>query len=154
MYKDYFYLFLKNSVREPQWYGYNYGFNLHRVYEDRLYRKVKKGIENVGKPNNRPLLVVGQTGTGKSISLAAIAYKIFNEKKYPVVYINDPDVNFYSNVKYKQKGINRKGSPAFNALDALLECLENSGAKATFGMGYFKLQHRKKKNVIDFIKHY
>lgn len=132
MYKDYFYLFLKNSVREPQWYGYNYGFNLHRAYEDRLYRKVKKGIENVGKPNNRPLLVVGQTGTGKSISLAAIAYKIFNEKKYPVVYINNPDINFYSNVEYKQKGINRKGSPAFNALDALLERLENYGAKAVF----------------------
>ena len=132
MYRDYFYMFLKNSVREPQWYGYNYGFNLHRAYEDKLYRKVKKGLENVGKPNNRPLLVVGQTGTGKSISLAAIAYRIFNEKKYPVVYINNPDVNFYSNVEYKQKGINRKGSPAFNALDALLKHLENFGAKATF----------------------
>lgn len=132
MYKDYFYLFLKNSVREPQWYGYNYGFNLHRAYEDRLYHKVKKGLENVGKPNNRPLLVVGQTGTGKSIALAAIAYKIFNEKKYPVVYIDNPDVNFYANVEYKQKGINRKSSPAFNALDALLERLENSGAKAIF----------------------
>lgn len=131
MYKDYFYTFLKNSVREPQWYGYTYGFNLHRNYEDRLYRKVKKGLENVGKPNNKPLLVVGQTGTGKSISLAAIAYKIFNEKKYPVVYINDPDINFYSSVEYKQKGINKKGSPAFNALDALLERLENLGAKAT-----------------------
>lgn len=132
MYKDYFYMFLKNSVREPQWYGYAYGFNLHRNYEDRLYRKVKKGLENVGKPNNKPLLVVGQTGTGKSISLAAVAYKIFNEKKYPVVYINDPDINFYSSVEYKQKGINKKGSPAFNALDALLERLENLGAKATF----------------------
>ena len=99
MYKDYFYMFLKNSVREPQWYGYAYGFNLHRNYEDRLYRKVKKGLENVGKPNNKPLLVVGQTGTGKSISLAAVAYKIFNEKKYPVVYINDPDINFYSSVE-------------------------------------------------------
>lgn len=132
MYKDYFYMFLKNSVREPQWYGYSYGFNIHRNYEDRLYRKVKKGLENVGKPNNKPLLVVGQTGTGKSISLAAIAYKIFNEKKYPVIYINDPDVNFYSRVEYKQKGISRKGSPSFNALDALLEKLENLGAKATF----------------------
>lgn len=132
MYSDYFYMFLKNSVREPQWYGYSYGFNLHRNYEDRLYRKVKKGLENVGKANNKPLLVVGQTGTGKSISLAAIAYKIFNEKKYPVIYINDPDVNFYSSVEYKQKGIRRKGSLAFNALDALLEKLENLGAKATF----------------------
>lgn len=132
MYKDYFYMFLKNSVREPQWYGYRCGFNLRRSYEDRLYRKVKKGLENVGKANNKPLLVVGQTGTGKSISLAAIAYRIFNEKKYPVVYINDPDVNFYSSVEYKQKGINRKGSSSFNALDALLEKLENLGAKATF----------------------
>ena len=132
MYKDYFYMFLKNSVREPQWYGYSYGFNLRRNYEDRLYRQAKKGLESVGKPNNKPLLVVGQTGTGKSISLAAIAYKIFNEKKYPVVYINDPDVNFYSSVEYKQKGINRKGSPAFKALDALLEKLENLGTKATF----------------------
>ena len=43
MYKEYFYLFLKNSVREPQWYGYNLGFNLHRHYEDELYKKVKKG---------------------------------------------------------------------------------------------------------------
>lgn len=132
MYKDYFYMFLKNSVREPQWYGYSYGFNLHRAYEDRLYRKVKKGLENVGKQNNKPLLVIGQTGTGKSISLAAIAYKIFNERKYPVVYINDPDVIFYTNVEYKQKGINRTGSPAFNALDQLLERLEKLGAKATF----------------------
>ena len=132
MYKDYFYMFLKNSVREPQWYGYSYGFNIHRPYEDKLYKKVKKGLESVGKPNNRPLLVVGQTGTGKSISLAAIAYKIFCEKKYPVVYINDSDINFYSNAEYKQKGINRKGSPTFNALDALLERLENLGAKAIF----------------------
>ena len=131
MYKEYFYTFLKNSVREPQWFGYSYGFNLHRDYEDRLYRKVKKGLENVGKPNNRPTLVVGQTGTGKSISLAAISYKIFNEKNYPVIFINDPDVNFYSSVEYKQKGINKKGSPAFSALDALLEKLENMGAKAT-----------------------
>lgn len=131
MFKDYFYMFLKNSVREPQWYGYNYGFNLHRSYEDRLYRKVKKGLENVGNATNKPLAVVGQTGTGKSISLAAISHRIFNEKKYPVVFINDPDINFYTSSEYKQKGVNKKGSPAFNALDSLLERLENLGAKAT-----------------------
>lgn len=130
MYKDYFYIFLKNSVREPQWFGYSYGFNLHRKYEDRLYKKVKKGLESVGKPNNKLLLVVGQTGTGKSISLAAIAYKIFNEKKYPVIFINDPDVNFFSSIMYKQGETRRNGSSAFNALDALLEKLENLGAKA------------------------
>ena len=103
MYKDYFYMFLKNSVREPQWYGYSYGFNIHRNFEDILYQKVKKGLENVGRPDNKSLLVVGQTGTGKSISLAAVAFKIFNEKKYPVIYINDPDVNFYSSYEYKSQ---------------------------------------------------
>ncbi len=130
MYKDYFYLFLKNSIREPQWFGYSYGFNIHREYEERLYKIVKRGLENVGKTDNKPALVVGQTGTGKSISLAAIAYKVFNEKNYPVIYINDPDVNFYSNLEYKYKGVNKKGSPAFSALDILLEKLENLGAKA------------------------
>lgn len=130
MYKEYFYLFLKNSVREPQWYGYNLGFNLHRHYEDELYKKVKKGLESVGKRNNRPLLIVGQTGTGKSISLAAIAYKIFNEKKYPVIYINNPEISFHSNLEYKQKGINKKSSFVFNALDALIERLESMGATA------------------------
>lgn len=131
MYKDYFYMFLKNSVREPQWYGYKYGFNLHRAYEDKLYRKVKNGLENAGRADNKPVLVVGQTGSGKSISIASIAYKIFNEKKYPVIFINDPDVNFYSSIEYKMREITRKGASTFNALDRLLEQLEDRGAKAT-----------------------
>lgn len=131
MYKDYFYMFLKNSVREPQWYGYKYGFNIHRPYEAYLYKKVKKGLESVGKPTNNLLLVVGQTGTGKSVSLAAVAYKIFQEKKYPVVFINDPDINFYSKNEFKEKKVIKKGSAAFNALDHLLHELENKGAKAT-----------------------
>ena len=130
MFKDYFYLFLKNSVREPQWYGYEYGFNIQRSYEESLYKKVKKGLENVGRTNNKPLLLVGQTGTGKSIALAALAHKIFYEKKYPVIFINNPDVNFYYNNEYKQKEVSRKKSPAFMALDKLLENLENKGAKA------------------------
>lgn len=128
---DYFYAFLKNSVKEPQWYAYNYGFNVHRKFEDELYKKVKKGLDNVGNAENKPLLVVGQTGAGKSIALSAVAYKIFNEKKYPVIYIKNPDVNFYPNAEYKKKGITRRESPAFNALDALIENLENLGAKAT-----------------------
>lgn len=130
-YEDYFYLFLKNSIREPQWYGYSYGFNLRREFEDELYKKVRIGLENVGSSTNKPLLVVGQTGTGKSIALAAVAYKIFNEKKYPVIYINNPDINFYANIEYKNKDTKRKDSPEFIALDCLLEHLENKGAKAT-----------------------
>lgn len=130
MYEDYFYMFLKNSVREPQWYGYVYGFNIQRNYEETLYRKTKKGLENTGKRNNKPLLLVGQTGAGKSISLAALAYRIFDEKRYPVVYINNPDVNFSSEMEYKHSNVTKTGSAAFNALDSIIKNLENRGAKA------------------------
>ena len=91
---------------------------------------MKEGLERIGKESNKPLIVVGQTGTGKSIAVASVAHKIFNEKKYPVIFINDPDVNFYSNTEYKLKEVNKKGSAAFNALDALIESIENKGAKA------------------------
>ncbi len=128
---DYFYSFLKNSIRGPQWYGYEYGFNLHRAFEDDLYKKVKKGLENVGRQGNKPLLLTGQTGTGKSIAIAALARKIFWEKKYPVIFINDPEINFYADVRYKQKQTARRDSSAFKALDNLLEVLDNKGAKAT-----------------------
>ncbi len=130
LYEDYFYAFLKNSVREPQWYGYTYGFNIHRKYEEQLYKKAQKGLDNTGKQNNRPLLVVGQTGTGKSISLAYLAYRVFKEKKYPVIFINDSEVNFSTNLEYKQGGVARSGSSSFNALDSLIEKLENLGAKS------------------------
>lgn len=53
------------------------------------------------------------------------------KKKYPVIFINNPDVNFYYNNEYRQKEVSRKKSPAFMALDKLLENLENKGAKAT-----------------------
>lgn len=132
MYKDYFYLFLKNSVREPQWFGFNYGFNIRRKYEEVLYSNVKIGLETTGKTSSKPILLVGQTGTGKSIALASIAHTIFNEKKYPVVYINNPDINFFSSIEYKNEKIEKSYSSAFNALDALLQKIEDLGAKAVF----------------------
>ena len=130
MYKDYFYIFLKNSIGEPQWFGFNYGFNIHRKYEDELYNYVKIGLETAGKIDSKPLLLVGQTGTGKSIALASVAHKIFNEKKYPVVYINNPDINFFTFSEYKNGSVEKKHSTLFNALDSLLVKIEDLGAKA------------------------
>ena len=120
MYEDYFYSFLRNSVKAPQWYGYKYGFNITRNFEDKLYKMTKKGLESIGEKNEKPLLLVGQTCSGKSVALAALAYKIFQEKKYPVIFISDPDVDFYNN-----------GKRAFSALDMLIRKLEDAGASGT-----------------------
>ena len=120
MYEDYFYSFLRNSVKAPQWYGYKYGFNITRKFEDDLYKMTKRGLDNIGDKNDKPLLLVGQTCSGKSVALAALAYKIFQEKKYPVIFISDPDVDFYNN-----------GKRAFSALDMLIRKLEDAGASGT-----------------------
>ena len=131
MYSDYFYAFLRNSVKEPQWYGYDCGFNIHRDFEKELYAKVKRGLESIGSEKNRPLLLIGQSGTGKSIALAALAYKVFYEKRYPVVYINNPDVVFGKTNEVKKGKSTKTESSAFKALDALLKHLEDEGAAGT-----------------------
>lgn len=125
--EDYFYAFLKNSVKEPQWYGYREGYNIHRIFEDELYRKTIQGLKNVGNENNKPLLLEGQANSGKSIAIASLAYKIFNEKKYPVIFINDPDIKFVTDYSDQSS---KKDSDSFEALDLLLRYLEDKGAKA------------------------
>lgn len=84
--KNYFYSFLKESAIEPQWYGYKESFNIKRLYEDELYRCVSYALEHPGK-TNKVIMLSGQSGTGKSIALGYLAYTIFNEKKYPVLYL-------------------------------------------------------------------
>lgn len=88
---DYFYKFLKKSPSEPQWYGYSKanGFNVKREFENDLYVQVVKGLENIHNPT--PVIIAGQSGSGKSIALASLAYRIFYERKYPVLYINNPE---------------------------------------------------------------
>lgn len=112
---EYFYRFLKRSPYEPQWYGYNPRncFAVHRKFEDDLYTAVSTAL-NIGA--TQPIILAGQTGSGKSVALAALAYRIFQERKYPVVFITNPNVTFAAD------------TPSFLALDNLLIELERQGA--------------------------
>lgn len=114
MQADFFYQFLKRSPNAPQWYGYTgrNGFAVKREYEQELYDAVIDGLEN---NREKPVLLAGQTGSGKSVALAALAYRIFHEHKYPVLFINNPDINFAN------------GSPAATALDNLLKKMKDPG---------------------------
>ena len=88
---EYFYKFLKKSPSEPQWYGYSKanGFSVKREFEDDLYNQVVNGLENIHNPT--PVIIAGQSGSGKSIALASLAYRIFYERKYPVLFVNNPE---------------------------------------------------------------
>lgn len=80
----------------PQWYAYSQRlqFNVTRNCEDALYALVKQlldGRKVGGKQHSEKeagsVILAGHPGSGKSVTLAALAYRIFQEKKHPVVYI-------------------------------------------------------------------
>lgn len=115
---EYFYSFLKESVRRPVWFGYENEFNLHRKFEPLLESTVRNalfsGKESAGRQS---VLLAGQTSSSKTMALGALAYKIYCELEYPVLFINNPDLNL------------EQGSPNFEGLDMLLQQLEEFGAR-------------------------
>lgn len=113
---DYFYRFLKRSPYEPQWYGYNRrnGFAVRREFENSLYSAV---ITKLATGASNPIILVGQTSSGKSVALAALAYQVFQEHKYPVLFVTNPETTFAAD------------TPSFQALDNLLLELEKQGAE-------------------------
>ena len=114
---EYFYSFLKESVRRPIWFGYENDFNLHRKFESKLEDVVKNSLSTRKEAIERQsILLVGQTSSSKTIAMGALAYKIYSEHEYPVIFINNPDLNL------------EQGSPNFTGLDMLLQKIEELGA--------------------------
>ena len=90
---EFFYKFLKLSPNKPQWYGYEKrnSFAVSRDFEKKLYETVANGLKTDCR---KPIVLYGQSSSGKSIALAALAYRLFQEKTYPILYINNPNIPF------------------------------------------------------------
>ena len=119
-----FYNFLNNSGDSPQWYGFlpQSTFYLKRNYEDVLIAIVKNLIFNKSMAKsgcNIPIILEGIPGSSKSVELAALAYKIYNEKINPVIYINGDNLCFASQ------------SSEIQVLDELMQEVEQVGDKDT-----------------------
>ena len=91
--------FLSRSAEYgPQWYGYikQSEFYLKRDYEEILFSWVKN-ILGGHEPNvaeyKDPIVLEGHPGSSKSISLAALAMHVFEEKQYPVIFISQKELN-------------------------------------------------------------
>ncbi|MEN6293567.1 MAG: hypothetical protein ABFD07_16330, partial [Methanobacterium sp.] len=78
--------FLSESSILPIWEGYNRGFAFHREFENKLYNEVCKKLK-IKELQDEPIILCGQTGTGKTIALGSLAYNVRCEKKYPVLFI-------------------------------------------------------------------
>lgn len=102
----------------PQWYGYlrQSDFHLKRSFEDALVQVVRKmlaGKDLMGNSiENRPVILAGHPGSSKSVTLAALAHRIYNENINPVIFI--PKHSFLTD--------NLGGG--FDELDAAMQLLE------------------------------
>ena len=119
MSRTWFSNFLESSASQgPQWYGYlpQSTFYVKRSYEDALVQLVRKMLDGQGitgsSASNRPIILAGDPGSSKSITLAALAYRIFNEKIHPVIYIS------------KDSFLSANIGTGFDELDEALQLLE------------------------------
>ena len=120
MSRTWFSNFLESSASlGPQWYGYlpQSTFYVKRSYEDALVQLVRKMLDGrsiTGSSSvNRPIILAGDPGSSKSITLGALAYRIFNEKIHPVIYIS------------KDSFLSANIGTGFDELDEAMQLLEN-----------------------------
>ncbi|WP_231441525.1 P-loop NTPase [Brevibacterium zhoupengii] len=95
----------------PRWSGLSAGMNLKRDFEDQLEIKVNDFIQD---PNAfGPIVVAGQTSTGKSIALAALAVKIAASGRAAVLHQS-----------------RRTSRPSFDDIEKFAQWSQDEGARA------------------------
>jgi len=79
--------FLGNSEGRPDWEGIARGFTFRRDFETALERRV---IEYATRRelHDHPIVLHGATGTGKTIALSSLAFRLAKQRTYPVIYID------------------------------------------------------------------
>lgn len=85
--KELFRDFLYRSSIEPVWEACYYGMNIIRNYENTAF-DVIQNVLNSDSLFKKPIILCGQTGTGKSVALASLAYRVKVQKNYPVLFID------------------------------------------------------------------
>ncbi|WP_322074017.1 P-loop NTPase, partial [Burkholderia cepacia] len=78
--------FLAESATAPIWAAYSNGFALKRDFEDELHSRFQSRLKYKASSND-PIILHGQTGTGKTVSLGSLAYRIRKEGQCAVLFI-------------------------------------------------------------------
>lgn len=93
----------KSAVYGPQWYGYlpQSEFYLRRPFEKPLVNLVCNlldGRKIEDYDYSVPVIIDGDPGSSKSITLGALAYRVFMRKRNPVVFIHKTEMNLFSDI--------------------------------------------------------
>ncbi len=105
--------FLFESGIRPLWSGYARELAFRREFERELYEKVTARLSKE-LPIDQPIIVHGQTGTGKTVALGNLAYTLAKSGTYPVIFIE-----------------RKTQRPIDTDIDECCRWLENHGAEAT-----------------------
>ena len=93
--------------------GLRRDFAIERTFERELHERVRRALSNAGR-NQKPVLIHGQSGSGKSLALARLAYTIRQDATYPVLFAS-----------------RATRIPTVEELDDFCLRAEDAGAKAT-----------------------
>jgi tetratricopeptide (TPR) repeat protein len=104
--------FLGASEGSPRWSAFARGLAFHRDFEKKL-RDVVRARLNSQELVDVPIILHGPTGTGKTVALAAIAFEVCRDQKYPVLFI---------------PGSTKR--PVAEHIDQFCQYVENHGARA------------------------
>ncbi len=106
--------FLSSSNAAPAWFGYPRGFAFKRSYFETLWERAISRLKS-NNLKDLPIILHGQSSSGKTTMLGLFAYQIRTELKYPVIYIEKR----YQKIDESE-------------IDGFCQWLEDNGAKYTF----------------------
>ena len=104
--------FLFESGSRPLWSGLARGLAFRRDFEDVLERRVNARLRR-GSFDGAPIIVHGQTGTGKTVALGALAYRIGIDRVFPTMFM--------------ERGVRQ---PTYPDIDQCCQWFEDQGAIA------------------------
>lgn len=121
--------FLETSEGKPDWQGHARGFAFERDFEATLRTVVAAGLA-AKQLQERPVILHGATGTGKTMALARLAYRVRVERTHPVLYIP-----------------HRVRPPALDDVEAFVGWAESAGAPAVLIIWDGMLSHEEYSNL-------
>ena len=80
--------FLSSADGVPHWDGFKRGFAFRRLFEDKLQAAVMATITDRNL-TDKPIVLHGAAGTGKTTAAARLALQVAQQKKCPVLFISN-----------------------------------------------------------------
>ena len=119
--KNFWEFMLPKRYTFPEWYGYfkKSRFYIIRETDEKLYKTVSKALK---KADDTPIILYGAPCSGKTAAVGELAYRIYEERKNPVVFIRSgkekPDARSFNDFLVKLKNMAGEEQPVLIIWDS------------------------------------